>query len=754
MLKRFLITLLFLSLSPIAKAADVQEIWITPEASDYSRLATGLAGSNITIITSDEIKKSKGKTIPEILNKLSGITIRSQNSGVDSTSTSIDMRGFGESSSRNSLILVNGRRLNDIDMSGVDFSNIPFESIERIEIIRGGSASTIYGDGAVGGAINIVTKDTIEGANVVSLAVGSYDYYKTSFSAPLTINENTGILLSGSKTDSQSYRNEGDYDKENLLVRINHSADQMKLNIDIADSKQNKFLPGPRRILSIDGGYASAYETCNLLSSSRTAAYQGGSSTDPCTTQIKDYGDHDRRSVLAGANYQLSDTTNVITNIGHRAKEQRYFSASNANTISSSSQYDEHGVTNLDTDLVSLSINHSDFVNSYLGTFNIGFDFQESDYKTKKSQGNGDGYGQFVNASQESKAFFMQNTINLPEQNSIISFGLRSESTDYNVNERYDTSISKYQYNTARSDFADSMSNRALNFGVEHKLQPNLIVFGKYAEAFRTPDIDARNKTSSTTGDFVLEEQTSEEFEVGFKYDENGLNLNASIYSMDTKNEIRYVPSFNNTNLDPIKRDGLDIDFDFKSNERLSFNGSFSYVDARFTSGSLSLGTGLASYMSGGTRIYYVTGNQTYGYNSTVAQTYLGSDGTSLNQTYSLAGNKVPLVAEITYSLGMEYEVNNDITGTLGMSFVDERFVSNDQENIEPVIPSYYVFDAQLESNASNKYSWSAGVNNLLNEKYYDFAVASTFHSDGYLGVQAVYPLAERNMFVNFSYNF
>ena len=36
--------------------------------------------------------------------------------------------------------------------------------------------------------------------------------------------------------------------------------------------------------------------------------------------------------------------------------------------------------------------------------------------------------------------------------------------------------------------------------------------------------------------------------------------------------------------------------FDFISNERLSFNGSFSYVDARFTSGSLSLGTGLASY--------------------------------------------------------------------------------------------------------------------------------------------------------------
>ena len=61
MLKRLLITFLFLSLTSIAHAADTKEIWITPEASDYSRLATGLAGSNITIISSDEIVKSAEK---------------------------------------------------------------------------------------------------------------------------------------------------------------------------------------------------------------------------------------------------------------------------------------------------------------------------------------------------------------------------------------------------------------------------------------------------------------------------------------------------------------------------------------------------------------------------------------------------------------------------------------------------------------------------------------------------------------------
>jgi iron complex outermembrane receptor protein len=148
MLKRLLITFLFLSLTSIAHAADTKEIWITPEASDYSRLATGLAGSNITVISKKELIASKHKSIPEILSSYSGIQIRSLYSGVDSSNTTLDMRGFGESSGKNVMILLNGRRLNDIDMSGVNFSSIPNETIERIEIVRGGSASTIYGDGA------------------------------------------------------------------------------------------------------------------------------------------------------------------------------------------------------------------------------------------------------------------------------------------------------------------------------------------------------------------------------------------------------------------------------------------------------------------------------------------------------------------------------------------------------------------------------------------------------------------------------
>ncbi len=88
------------------------------------------------------------------------------------------MRGFGATASNNTLILINGRRINDLDLAGVDLSSIPRESIDHIEITRGNSGAVLYGDGAVGGVINIVLKN---GANLppsgrVSASTGSFNY--------------------------------------------------------------------------------------------------------------------------------------------------------------------------------------------------------------------------------------------------------------------------------------------------------------------------------------------------------------------------------------------------------------------------------------------------------------------------------------------------------------------------------------------------------------------------------------------------
>ena len=87
-----------------------------------------------------------------------GIQLRHLYGSPIGSGDTVDLRGFGPYAQSNTLILVNGRRYQDFDLQGFDFASIPLNSIERIEITRGNSGTVLYGDGAVGGVINIVTK--------------------------------------------------------------------------------------------------------------------------------------------------------------------------------------------------------------------------------------------------------------------------------------------------------------------------------------------------------------------------------------------------------------------------------------------------------------------------------------------------------------------------------------------------------------------------------------------------------------------
>src|SRR5437016_9460656 len=86
--------------------------------------------------------------------------------GNNASNTSIDLRGFGATGPQNTLILLDGRRLNDIDLSGVQWSAIPLSSIERIEILRG-TGAVLYGDNASAGVVNIVTRSPLRQGSAV-----------------------------------------------------------------------------------------------------------------------------------------------------------------------------------------------------------------------------------------------------------------------------------------------------------------------------------------------------------------------------------------------------------------------------------------------------------------------------------------------------------------------------------------------------------------------------------------------------------
>ncbi|MGY9025288.1 MAG: TonB-dependent receptor [Candidatus Pelagibacterales bacterium] len=746
MFKQFLITFLFLSLTSIAHAADTKEIWITPDTSNYSRLATGLAGSNITIISSDEIAKSTGKDITEILKSYSGIQVRSLYSGIDGINSTIDMRGFGEAAKSNFLMLLNGRRLNDLDMGSVNFSNTPLSSIDRIEIVRGNSAGTIYGSGAVGGAINIVTKDSSEVSDIINLSYGSFDSINVDFTASINLDKNTSMMVTGKTKETDTYRESGDYDRDDILFRLNHKNTNLKSYLDISSSSKNQLLSGPRVI-----GGAYNYHLCNLLSSSRTANHIGGSydrNANTCNaTQRDDYANEDNISIAGGLNIAQTKTRSILIDVSTKSKDQKAFYAANGNNSSSNpNSGDSYIETTLDNSQFSLALDESLFIDNNPVIIKFGGDLSDTDYDSDRYNVEGGAVGQVFDASQESQALFFQASLNLLEQDAVMSLGIRKENTDFYGADTLDTNVTGFGYGTDHETLSTSTSNTAFNIGFEKILDSNTKIFTKYAESFRTPNIDERIK-ATTTGSFALNDQTSDEIEIGLRYEDALFYFSGSIYSMDTESEIQFDQD-KNTNLDPISREGVNIDFNYRASDMVRLSGSYNYVDAEFTSGSLSMGTG--TYLYDGVRYY--NGAETYGYLSTTAINYLGSDSTA-NQSFDLTGNKVPLVAPVNYKFGAEIDLDARITALIDLQYVDERYVSNDQENIETKIPDYYVVNTKVIS-SNGPLSFSAGISNIFNEKYYDFAVSSTFHDDNHFGTQGVYPLAERNAFISLGYTF
>ncbi|MCH2221012.1 MAG: TonB-dependent receptor plug domain-containing protein, partial [Dechloromonas sp.] len=92
--------------------------------------------ANVSVLTRDDLRNIPATNLPELLKSVAGIESRPLYGplGMDAT---VDMRGFGSTATSNTLILVDGMRMNPADMGSIIWSAIPLSGIERIEIMRG-----------------------------------------------------------------------------------------------------------------------------------------------------------------------------------------------------------------------------------------------------------------------------------------------------------------------------------------------------------------------------------------------------------------------------------------------------------------------------------------------------------------------------------------------------------------------------------------------------------------------------------------
>ncbi len=133
--------------------ADLMNIEVTSVSKKEEKLSQ--TASAVFVITEDDIRRSSATSIPGLLRMVPGLQVAQ----INASTWAISARGFNGQDSNKLLVLVDGRTVYSPLFSGVfwDTQDVPLETIERIEVIRGPGA-TIWGANAVNGVINITTK--------------------------------------------------------------------------------------------------------------------------------------------------------------------------------------------------------------------------------------------------------------------------------------------------------------------------------------------------------------------------------------------------------------------------------------------------------------------------------------------------------------------------------------------------------------------------------------------------------------------
>jgi len=190
--------------------------------------------SSTTIITRKDIEASSAKNVSDILRGVSGVDIKTN--GYLGSTSSIQLRGANSSQT---LILIDGVRINSPSLGSADLGDILLADIERIEIVKD-PISSLYGADAIGGVINIITRDVSKKSKtIIDAAYGSFSTQNYTISNSGKIG-NLGYYLSATELKSNGFRQNSDYNSQNYYLKIGGEP----LSFKLFKYKDNKGTPG------------------------------------------------------------------------------------------------------------------------------------------------------------------------------------------------------------------------------------------------------------------------------------------------------------------------------------------------------------------------------------------------------------------------------------------------------------------------------------------------------------------------------
>lgn len=680
-MRRAVLVLLFVFVGSSFAQDDAVVIEATRFPEEVRRLP-----ASVTVITQDDIARSAARTLPELLSGQVGFTMKDFY-GNNAAATSVDLRGFGVTGPQNTLILLDGRRLNDFDLSGVQWSSIPIASIERIEILRG-TGSVLYGDAASSGVINIITRSPLkQGLSAEVLGrIASYDTFERQLYGGYG-GEKLGVNGSVYGYGSDGYRRNNRNEQENLTLNLRWPLGEGALDFRAGADRQDLRLPGARLVQPSIG--------LDELAMDRRGAQ----------TPL-DYASRD--GTQAGMTYlQRFGAVEASVGLHYRDKDQRsYFDQGGFPTYRADELSLRSLTPRLRTPADALGLRHR---------LTIGADFHEWDYFSRRTDRpeNLARPTNSVRVTQKTSGFYLYDTIDVTPS-TLATLGYRAERAKYSGDDAVDPGAPACFFCAAAPTVREVQKQRAWEAGVKQRLAPALAVFGRVNRSFRFVNAEEIYESDAFfSPQFqLLRPQHARTSEIGAEWRRDANALRAALFRTDVSDEIHLDPfstGVGNTNLPPSRREGLELDARWRATHTLLLSAGYAYTEARFLQGTLP-GSPFA----------------------------IGTD-------LDISGNIVPLVPRHKLNLGLAWDVFPDTRASAAFTAVSAQVMDNDEPNTSGRrIPAYHVLDVKL----ARRFPWgrlAAAVQNALDADYYTYAVRSAFLTpEGTVDRYAVYPLPGR----------
>jgi len=544
----------FICVSSIAFALDeditLEKIVVVPYryAEDITRTPV-----SVTVINQEDIKNSNALTIVDVLRPVTGIVVRDWFN--NAAKASVDIRGFGELGGMNVLVLIDGRRVNEIDLSATAWTQIPLNQIEKIEVIRGGSGGVLYGDNAVSGVINIVTKKG-KGKPSIELEteIGSYDMNKQKVSLS-GLKDTFSYSVIASREGTHGYRKNSYYKSKDFATKI------------ICEISPRVSLRFSNSFHDSGFGFPGALLASDLETRSRKD-----------TKFPRDHADDKDYYFVLGASAEFPEWGELSLDTSFRRKD--VFS----NFIDANAGWNPFYKSRIDTFgfspkyILERSLFASD--NKVI----TGIDYYRSDYAMDNFD-LADDLQSTTDVNKISTGYYFQDELTVLK-NWTLTAGYRYEFAKYEL-DYHDYAVF---FPNPDVDTDLKPEQKAYNAGLLYRYKADCGLFFNINRNFRLPAVDEYFAWGALNPD--LRPQVSQNYEAGLRHrfnHDSGFSL--SLFRMDIENELYYNPLGGpwglgaNENYDKTRHQGLEFALDSSLLKNLSIFANYAYTKSFFDRG-------------------------------------------------------------------------------------------------------------------------------------------------------------------------